>query len=136
MSNSNKPKVEPKPKAEAPKAVGKPKEAEAPKEEIKPADNPPEHNISDDVQPAVKEEVKEPVKTPKEDVAEPAVEKQKQDDELDIQDGRRLDQNVEAAEFDENAEEKAAHAHKPHVPDHVKHAVVNPNGTGSEWPRG
>jgi hypothetical protein len=65
----------------------------------------------------------------------PETPKQAKDDELDIQDGRRLDQNVEANAFDADAEEKAAHAKAPKEPEHVKNAQVNPNGAGSEWPR-
>jgi hypothetical protein len=55
---------------------------------------------------------------------------------LDPQDGARLDQNKEAAEFDEDAEEEAANADPEEQPEPVKNAVINPNGLGSEWPRG
>lgn len=51
-------------------------------------------------------------------------------------DGTRLDQNVRASEFDHEAEEAAAHAETPEVSEAVKNAIQNPNGTGSEWPKG
>lgn len=54
---------------------------------------------------------------------------------LDPHDGAQLDQNVEAAQFDVKKEEKLAHAKAPEVPEHIKHAIVNPNGVGNEWPR-
>lgn len=55
---------------------------------------------------------------------------------LDPHDGAQLDQNVEAAQFDVKKEEKLAHAKAPEAPEHIKHAIVNPNGVGNEWPRG
>ena len=55
---------------------------------------------------------------------------------LDPHDGAQLDQKTEAAEFDHDAEEAAANAEPEEQPEPVKNAVVNPNGLGSEWPRG
>lgn len=82
-------------------------------------------------------EVKNDAPKADEKVADKTPEKieQPKDDELDVQDGRRLDQNVEAAAFDEKEEKKLAHAKAPEEPEHVKNAQKNPNGIGSEWPR-
>lgn len=55
---------------------------------------------------------------------------------LDPHDGAQLDQKTETEEFDKEAEEKAAYAEPEEEPENIKHAIVNPNGVGSEWPRG
>jgi hypothetical protein len=126
---TTKAKEETKPKAAE---TAKKPVAEAPKVEEK------KETVAEPIKPADEPKQPEKIDEPKKDLS-PAVEpeqpKQPKDDELDIQDGKRLDQNVEASEFDKDEEEKLAHAKKPAVPEHVKHAIVNPNGAGVEWPR-
>jgi hypothetical protein len=54
---------------------------------------------------------------------------------LDPHDGAQLDAANGEPVFDAKKEEKLAHAKAPEVPEHIKHAIVNPNGVGNEWPR-
>lgn len=104
-----------------------------------------ENKSTDAVQPTA--ETPNTIQVPAKDVIEqaegektapatvPETPEKPKDDELDVQDGRRLDQNVKAAEFDKEKEEELAHAEPPEEEERVKESIKNPNGAGNEWPR-